>query len=101
VKIIAARVKNGMPVGPYLIKDGAELVRMPEGTDPIAYRQSRAIMALGADHSATPIAEPRGLAGKIVRAIDRADAQGRGCGGCRAVRKVARKMVTKLARPRQ
>lgn len=43
--------------------------------------------------------QPSGLAGKIVRAIDRADAQGRGCSGCKAVRQVAKKMVTKLARP--
>ncbi len=46
-------------------------------------------------------AVPAGVAGRIVSAIDRADAQGRGCGGCRAVRSVARKLVAKLARPKR
>ena len=47
------------------------------------------------------IFEKRELAGvgeRIVRAIDRADAQGRGCSGCKAIRKKARAMIMKIAR---
>lgn len=77
--IRARRFKNGKPVGEYQIVERSTDA-MPEAAESDAV--------------------PAGLANRIVRAIDRADAQGRGCGGCRAVRKVARKMVTKLARPR-
>ena len=44
-------------------------------------------------------AVPAGVAGKIVRTINRLDAQGRGCSGCKAARKMARKMIMKVARP--
>jgi hypothetical protein len=73
MKIRAARVRNGVPVGAYQV-----IERDAPQTAPA----------------------PSGVAGRIIRAIDRADAQGRGCSGCKAVRKVARKMVKKLARPR-
>lgn len=42
--------------------------------------------------------EPKGIAGKIIRAIDQADAQNRGCGGCKAIRRKARKILTALSR---
>jgi hypothetical protein len=77
--IRAHRVVVGKPVGKHEI-----LERSSEG----------AAEASGSD------AMPAGVVGAIVRAIDRADAQGRGCGGCRAARSVARKMVMKVARPK-
>lgn len=70
MRIRASKVIAGKPVGEYQAVD--------------AKRQ-------------TPVVETQGLAARVVRAIDLADAQGRGCSGCKAVRKVARKMVTRLA----
>jgi hypothetical protein len=76
--IRAHKVVNGKPVGAYQIVE----------------REDAAPEAAASD------AVPAGVAGKIVRAIDRADAQGRGCAGCRAVRKTARKLITTIARPK-
>ncbi len=76
--IRARRWKNGKPVGP------SQVIERPTDAVP---------EATAAD------AVPGGAAGRIVRAIDRADAQGRGCSGCKAVRNVTRKLITKIARP--
>lgn len=82
MKIFATRVRNGAPVGPYqLERDGTIVNSAQDGTETAP--------------------APQGIAGRIVRAIDRADAQGRGCGGCKAVRAVTRKMLTKLALPQR
>ncbi len=79
--IRARRWKNGKPVGP------SQVIERPTDAVPEA---------------AAADAVPGGIAGKIVRAIDRADAQGRGCSGCKAVRKTARAMVMKVsANPRR
>lgn len=70
--------------------------------DEKAASNAAAIMALdpefAAEHPKKTIVQR--AASAVAGAIDRADAQGRGCAGCKAVRKVARKMFTKLARPR-